>query len=60
MTCKPTAGEVRVLVNASIGLLPVPVLDANGALWRDCRSRIVEVAPANRARVTAGPPWCRL
>lgn len=58
MSCKPTVGETRECAGA---LRNVRTRVRSGRWFvehRDCgRSRIVEVAPKNRARVTAGPSW---
>lgn len=73
MTCKPTVGEVRrvfggahIRVNvvgnpASGDARRAPYWSASSigrVYWPDEeRCPIVEVAPENRARVTAGPAW---
>ena len=69
MTCKPTVGEVRECrAWQSIEERERVVEVAAEGSWRGhygwhsdvrCKggSRIVEVAPEHRARVTAGPDW---
>lgn len=54
MTCKPTVGEVRECkcgCGWRLRIAPNEMKSGGG--------RIVEVAPENRARVTAGPEWMR-
>lgn len=62
--CKPTVGEVRE-TDAFGYRVEVAVTAPWSTVWIDERGRwreggrVVEVAPANRSRVTAGPSWMR-
>lgn len=55
MICKPTVGEVRETCLLT-RLRVTPWLMDGWQTLLVC-SRIVKVAPKNRARVTAGPTW---
>lgn len=71
MTCKPTVGEVRRVfggMHIRVGFVGGLQGDRRAPYWsassigrvywpNEERCPIVEVAPENRARVTAGPAW---
>lgn len=72
MACKPTVGEVRRVGREGARFRVFDVVTQQGAQvywtasmfgrphWPEIeRCPIVEVAPKNRARVTAGPEWMR-
>jgi hypothetical protein len=57
MICKPTVGEVRECACRECVRFQRRLRVDRGTVSVGTFTRIVEVAPCNRAKVTAGPPW---